>query len=164
MAALGVGGLAGVWLLNAGHDDTARDEGNPLAICPVVGGAVKDNFGRPRSDHTHYGNDIYADFGTPVRATLDGTVSDSRTVGGSIVTLVAPDGSFTVGKHLSETTGEGRVRTGDVIGYVGKLNVPGARPHLHFEWHPGGGPAVDPFPYLSELCPRTRPPGVRPAQ
>ena len=138
---------------------------NPLLICPVGNGVVKDNFGAPRVGHTHYGDDILADYGTPVLATFDGRVYDFQSAGGDIVTLVAPDGSFTVGKHLSAVAGQGRVRTGDVIGYVGKLNAPGDLPHLHFEWHPGGGPAVDPFPYLSQVCPKTLiPPSVAASQ
>jgi murein DD-endopeptidase MepM/ murein hydrolase activator NlpD len=125
----------------------------PFSLCPVAGGIVKDNFGAPRSDHTHYGDDVYADLGAPVLATFEGTISNSQSAGGLIVTLEATDGSFTVGKHLSATTTERQVQSGDVIGYVGRLDVPGALPHLHFEWHPQGGPAVDPFPYLSEVCP-----------
>ena len=134
-----------------------RDHGpkvkNPLAMCPVAGGIVKDNFGAPRSDHTHYGDDVYADYGTPVRAVFAGVTTNSETTGGLIVTLTAPDGSFMVGKHLSAIEPERSVHKGDVIGYVGQLDVPGTLPHLHFEWHPGGGAAVNPFPYLSEVCP-----------
>jgi murein DD-endopeptidase MepM/ murein hydrolase activator NlpD len=142
-----------------------RDEGrttawkSPFLRCPVAHGVVKDNFGAPRSDHTHYGDDILADWKEPVLAPFDGRIYNSESLGGLIVTLEAPDGSFVVGKHLSATTKERRVQTGDVIGSVGRLHVPGAFPHLHFEWHPDGGPAVDPFPYLRGVCPSTSPPG-----
>lgn len=129
---------------------------SPFSLCPVANGVVKDNFGAPRAGHTHYGDDILADWGEPVLATFDGTVYNSQTAGGLIVELEAPDGSFTVGKHLSATTTEGPVQSGDIIGYVGTLKSARALPHLHFEWHPGGGPAVDPFPYLSEVCADTR--------
>ncbi len=154
VAVLGLALLPAVWFLE-GHGKSGQSDG-PFLICPVASGVVKDNFGAPRAGHTHYGDDIETALGQPVLATFDGTIHDSQTAGGKIVKLEAPDGSFTVGKHLSATTPERPVQTGDVIGYVGKLDALRALPHLHFEWHPGGGAAVDPFPYLSEVCPDTR--------
>ena len=160
---LGVVLLLGLWTL-IGHGEVGHVVQNevgqgvgPFFSCPVAGGIVKDNFGTPRTGHTHLGNDILADWGTPVLATFSGNLLDSKSAGGRIVTLEAPDGSFTVGKHLSSTTTERQVQTGDIIGYVGELAAHSALPHLHFEWHPGGGPAVDPFAYLSEVCPNTWP-------
>jgi len=151
--------LALAYVIRRDEIGQGKSQADPLAICPVANGLVKDNFGAPRSDHTHYGDDILAPWGEPVLATFAGWISNAQTTGGLIVTLTAPGGSFTVGKHLSAVTPEREVKTGDVIGYVGRLDVPGSLPHLHFEWHPGGGPAVDPYPYVSEVCPNMWTPG-----
>jgi murein DD-endopeptidase MepM/ murein hydrolase activator NlpD len=38
-----------------------------------------------------------------------------------------------------------------VIGYVGHTGDTSAN-HDHFEWHPDGGPAVDPYDFLMKVC------------
>lgn len=129
---------------------------NPLELCPVAEGTVYDDFGDSRGDHTHQGNDITAKKGEPVLATFRGKTENLRASGaGLYVKLTAADGSFTYGMHLSKFKKERRVRTGDVIGFVGSSGNAGSVNHLHFEWHPEGGKAVDPFPYLNRVCSST---------
>lgn len=128
----------------------------PLYACPVDGPhAFADTFGiihtHPGWTHTHMGNDIIAPSGTPIVAPFNGTAtSASDENAGLYVTVSGSEGSVVM-MHMSQFGSLGGVRTGDVVGYVGTSgNASG--PHTHFEWHPGGGAAVDPYPHLSEVC------------
>ncbi|HWH35914.1 MAG TPA: M23 family metallopeptidase, partial [Acidimicrobiales bacterium] len=98
----------------------------------------------------HMGTDIFAAMGTPVRAPTDGTVRISNSgLGGLSVYVVEPNGSFWYLAHNSGiaegiTTGS-TVTTGQVVAFVGDSgNARGGSPHVHAEYHPGGGAAVDP--------------------
>jgi peptidoglycan hydrolase CwlO-like protein len=123
-------------------------------VCPVdPPNSFTNDFGAPRVGHTHQGNDIFAPYGTPIRAPFDGTASDaSNSVGGLSVYVHGPAG-YVYNAHLSSFGQMGSVDAGDIIGYVGNTgNARYTPPHDHFEWHPGGGSAVTPYYYLLDAC------------
>lgn len=128
----------------------------PLYACPVPGPhAYADTFGdiheHPGWRHTHTGNDISAPYGAPIVAPFGGrVVSGSDENAGIYVTVYGPQG-FVQMLHMSKLGSVGQVSKGDVVGYIGTTgNASG--PHTHFEWHPGGGAAADPYPQLNEVC------------
>jgi len=99
----------------------------------------------------HAGNDLFAPEGSPVLAVDDGAVRFVKEgLGGLSFYLKADDGVTYFGTHMSEVEGSARrVQAGEVIGYVGHGgNAKGTPDHLHFEMHPPGVGAVDPFPFL----------------
>ncbi len=92
-------------------------------------------------------------------AVYDGTVLRMRTstLGGLTVWLRDRNGDEYYYAHLdgyAPDVAEGAtVESGRVLGYVGSTgNAPDYLPHLHFEYHPGGGAAVNPYPLVVELC------------
>jgi len=126
-----------------------------LAACPVRGASWVNDWGFPRSGgRAHEGNDLFAPRGTPVRAPSAGVASYATgAIGGKQFRLVGDDGTVYLGSHLDGFGATGRVAAGDVIGYVGNSgNAAGSRTHLHFEVHPDGGAAMNPFPLLRAAC------------
>jgi murein DD-endopeptidase MepM/ murein hydrolase activator NlpD len=127
-----------------------------------VGGAhsFSDTFGAPRMfgtayAHLHQGTDIFASSGTPLLAVERGVVIQmgSDVLGGTKLWLVGASGTRYYYAHLSafaEGMSENTlVKAGDVVGFVGNTGNAATTPaHLHFEVHPGGGPAVNPYPLL----------------
>ncbi|MEX0754598.1 MAG: M23 family metallopeptidase [Actinomycetota bacterium] len=129
----------------------------PIGICPVQAAtAISDDFGAARWDdghtHQHQGNDVAAAFGAPVVAPFDGVAAASRSDLGGLTVRVTGARGYVANAHLSRYGTLGSVRAGTVVGYVGTTgNAQG--PHVHFEWHPGGGGAIDPHDALTQVCP-----------
>jgi len=126
-----------------------------LARCPVAGARFMNDWGFPRADTgMHQGNDMMAKRGAPVVAPVSGTVTQGTgSIGGNFIQLVGADGTRYYGAHLDKFGKSGKVKAGDVIGYVGNTgDAEGGPTHLHFEIHPAGGPAVNPYGYLVKAC------------
>jgi murein DD-endopeptidase MepM/ murein hydrolase activator NlpD len=125
-------------------------------VCPVQGPhAFTDTFGAPRpGGRTHQGDDILAPRGTPVVANVNGVVRDhGNALGGLAYYLEGSDGNEYYGAHLEAYAASGQVSKGTIIGYVGNTgDAAGGATHLHFEIHPGGGPAVNPTSVLRQFC------------
>ena len=138
-----------------------REAGGQLAsgasLCPIAAPvAFTNDWGAPRSGgRTHKGTDIFAAYGAPDVAVIDGYVEHNMdTLGGVGINLHGADGVVYYYAHLSRYEGPDRlVKRGEVIGYVGDTgNAKGGPPHTHFGMKPEGGEYVNPYPTLKVLC------------
>jgi murein DD-endopeptidase MepM/ murein hydrolase activator NlpD len=124
----------------------------PVAGRTTIGGP----FGAFRSDTGfHEGNDLFADFGTPVVAVADGTIENvgSLPISGNRLWVYADGGDQFFYAHLASfapaAVDHRHVEAGTVLGYIGNTgDAEPTPPHLHFEIHPNGGKAVDPNRFL----------------
>jgi murein DD-endopeptidase MepM/ murein hydrolase activator NlpD len=137
--------------------------GKYLKAFPVAGKhTYYDDFGEPRGQGPHQGNDIMAARGTPVVAVADGAIERLSRVesglGGITIWLRDTAGNTYFYAHLNEILpgieAGTRVSVGQQLATVG--NTGDARfgaTHLHFELHPGGGGAVSPYQELTTVDP-----------
>ena len=131
----------------------------PAAVCPV--GPVHsftDTWLAPRSGgRQHQGTDVFAPWGAPAYAVVDGVIErwGNGGLGGITLWLRGDDGSRYYYAHnaANVATPGTRVRAGQHVAYVGTTgNAETTPPHIHFEAHPGGGGAQNPAPWLKAIC------------
>jgi len=125
--------------------------------CPVAGAtSFVDSWGDPRSGgRAHEGVDMMGAYGTPQVAIVSGTITYAAysSLGGNVQYLQGDDGNLYVYIHqASHTVTSGRVEAGEQISVLGDTGNAAGNPHLHFEFHPGGGGPVNPYPLVSSLC------------
>ena len=143
-----------------------------LAAFPVQGMCgYSDTWHAPRSGgRLHLGVDIIAPEGKLLYAVADGTITKVYTdrpgsLAGNGLRLTMDDGTYFFYAHLLSFA-EGievgtKVVAGQVIGKNGNTGNSGT-PHLHFEIHPDGGAAINPYPIVKAIdgCSVTEPVAV----
>jgi len=129
-----------------------------LQVFPMQGGCgFTDTWHDPRSGgRLHEGVDIIGAKGLAIYATNDGVISRMSTggaLGGNAIYVKIPNGTYFYYAHLdSFAPGMAAgvpVKAGQIIGYNGSTGT--GSPHLHFEVHPFGGPAVNPYQFVKAV-------------
>jgi hypothetical protein len=159
----------------AGHTRAPATPRQPPAaiVFPVLGQTTySDDFGAPRAGGPHQGIDIMAPKRALALAAEAGKVKfwTHSATAGCMLYLYGASGTTYYYIHLNndltkrnDNRGKcvagtayakglkngAKVAAGQVVGYVGDSgDANGVHPHLHFELHPSGGKAVDPYPWL----------------
>jgi hypothetical protein len=157
-----------------GGEPTHRPPAGPAPIIfPVVGAAAyTDDWGAPRGQGRHAGNDIMTTWRSPAVAAENGTIKFWTTSAraGCMLYLHGESGTTYLYIHLNndltakhDNRGKcvrgvayadhlkngARVKAGQQIGYNGDSGDAEGNYHLHFEVHPNDGVDVDPFPFLN---------------
>ena len=129
-----------------------------LDAFPMTGKcSFSDSWHAPRpGGRLHEGVDIIGARGLPLVAVKDGVITKlvtNQTLSGNAIRLTIADGTYFYYAHL-DAFAEGitvgtAVTAGQVIGYNGSTGS--TSPHLHFEVHPRGGEAVNPYPFVKAV-------------
>ena len=129
-----------------------------LQVFPMQGGCgFTDTWHDPRSGgRLHEGVDIIGAKGLAIYATNDGVISRMSTggaLGGNAIYVKIPNGTYFYYAHLDSfapgIAAGVPVKAGQIIGYNGSTGS--TTPHLHFEVHPFGGPAVNPYQFVKAV-------------
>jgi murein DD-endopeptidase MepM/ murein hydrolase activator NlpD len=129
--------------------------------CPVGGpmSHSRDWQASRSGGREHQGNDLMGALGTPLVAIESGIIdkaSDTDVGLGGITIWVRGDSGtrYYYAHNLRNVARVGqRVIAGEVIAYLGKTgNARTTAPHVHFEVHPGGGSASDPYELIARIC------------
>jgi len=132
------------------YDDRGRSLRRAFLRAPLRFSHISSRFGgryHPilKRWRTHEGTDYATGYGTPVRATADGIVTEAGRNGGygNLVELRHANGIRTRYGHLSRfATGlhvGQRIKQEQTIGYVGSTGL-STGPHLHYEFLVNGRP------------------------
>jgi hypothetical protein len=144
-----------------------------IIVFPILAPtSYTDDFGDPRAGGPHQGIDMVAPKRALALAAEAGKVKfwGRSATAGCMLYLYGTSGTTYYYVHLNNDLTRGndnrgkcvagtayakglksgaRVAAGQVVGYVGDSgDANGIHPHLHFELHPNGGHAVDPYPWL----------------
>jgi peptidoglycan hydrolase-like protein with peptidoglycan-binding domain len=135
--------------------------GVSIDVFPVQGKCwFGDTWMAPRGGgRLHEGLDVIAPRGNLLYAVVSGTISKIYTDApglrsGNGLRIAQDNGTYFTYLHM-DTFAKGiklgaTVTAGQVVGTVGATGN-AATPHLHFEVHPGGGAAVNPYPLVKPL-------------
>ena len=135
--------------------------GVSIDVFPVQGKCwFGDTWQAPRGGgRLHEGVDVIAARGNLLYAAVSGTISKIYTdtpgsLAGNGLRIAQDNGTYFTYLHM-DTFSPGivlgaTVTAGQVIGTVGSTGN-SATPHLHFEVHPNGGAAVNPYPVIKPL-------------
>lgn len=132
-----------------------------LDVFPVQGKCYYgDTWNYARSGgRLHLGVDIITTQGKLIYAVADGTITKVYTdypgsLAGNGVRLTMADGTYFFYAHMVAVA-DGievgtKVKAGQIVGQIGSTGNSGT-PHLHFEVHPQGGAAVNPYPIVKAI-------------